>query len=405
MSKPVANAGADIILDLDGIFTLGNSQQINNIGGTPGAITDFGDGTSISSYKWYILDGPSSHGASLVSSTIQSPTLQNIDTWGNYRLLLVVTNDVGTKSEEDPNLAPDSAFMTVRLISAQTDLEKPAKGERNWHTKYHAAVGVLDQLDDDFRDVTGTHTIAFHDTTATGAELDILTGAGYATDDETATGTKLHKHAGTHVDLATTDGATQGVVKLVSSTNDPYQTDRVFASQTVHLHATATGSYVKRTDGSSISFEWTPFIITDYTDQAQNGLQVSPAHVVFWIPEQCIIRDATVSLQDSGFKASSSTTNDWLFDFRLLTASQFTANLWHQAADANYVAPNFTCNFQSLKHFPNYGTFTASDESLVCAARSYVVVSSRRDPYAMDPVNNEPGGGLHVSLLLTRGNT
>jgi hypothetical protein len=404
MAKPIANAGADITLDLDGVFTLGNNQQLNNVGGVAGAITEFGDGSSIPSdgFKWYLLEGPSGHGASLIDSTIQQPVLQNIDTWGNYRLMLVVTNNVGTKSEEDPLLAPDSAFMTVRLISASLDLEKPARGERNWEGAYHTAIAGLETLHSNFHNTSGYHKIEFHDTTATGAELDILTGAGYATADSTATGTKLHKHAGPHVDEATVDGVTQGVVKLAGSTKDPYQPGYVWGSQTIHMNGTTNGSYQgKINDDGSYTWSWNPNHILDAQDNISNGLPSSPAHLVFTCAEDAILREANVHLNNSGFVKTGSAPNDWQFQFRVMSQAKFIQNLWHVPTDANYITPSFTVTFQSLAHKPNFGVTIG--QSIAVEMRQVIVVTAYRDPYTVAPDVNSPGSGLNVSILLTRG--
>ena len=401
MSKPVANAGADITLDLAS-FTLGNNQQLNNVGSAAGAITAFGDGSSISSFKWYLLEGPSGHGASLINSTIQQPVLQTINTWGNYRLMMVVTNNVGTKSEEDPLLAPDSAFMTVRLISASLDLEKPARGERNWDQSYHTAVAGLETLHANFHNTSGYHKIDFHDTTATGAELDILTGAGYATANSAATGTKLHIHAGTHVDGASVDGVTQGVVKLAGSTSDPYQPGYVWGSQTIHLHGTMNGSYMKRAnDDGSYAWGYEPAYIFDNQNQVSNGYPSSPALLVFSCPEAAILREANVHLQNSGYVAESSSGTDWQFQFRVMTQYEFAGNAWHVVGNPSYITPSFTTTFQSLSHKPNFGLTTG--KSVAVAAHKVIVVTVYHDPYTADPIKNSAGGMLNVGVLLTRG--
>lgn len=96
-------------------------------------------------YAWSIVSDIGESGINITNTTAQNPTVASIDTWGNYRLFLVVTNTAtGETSESDPLLAPDSAFMVIRVKSAQLDLEKPASGERNW---FSAAYDWVEQLE------------------------------------------------------------------------------------------------------------------------------------------------------------------------------------------------------------------------------------------------------------------
>ena len=123
-----------------------------------GGAVDSEDGSASFSFSWSIVGAPSGHGASLVNSAIQNPTLQTIDTWGNYRLFLIATNtSTGQTSEDDPVRAPNSAFVTVRVNSTNRTLQKPAKTERDWHTHAHAWVSAIENTSvDDLDDVSFT---------------------------------------------------------------------------------------------------------------------------------------------------------------------------------------------------------------------------------------------------------
>mgnify|MGYP003647837125 CR=1 FL=1 len=391
-TKPIANAGPDITKDL-AIFTLGGNQQINIDGGAAATITDFGDGTSISSYKWYLLEGPAAHGASFSSDSIQSPTLNTIDTWGNYRLFMVVTNDAGTKSEEDPLLAPDSSFCVVRLISLKLDLEKPASGERNWHTNQHALIGAAETLRVDF----DAHTIVSHvDTTTTGAELDLLSGAGYATADGTETGTKLHKHPGSHIDGASLDGTKAGVIKLGAS--DAWGEGYVWPSETMTFSSTHNGAWVKRVVGGSSVVGWDPNIVTDSSDLLAAGFTQSPAVAVFYATTNMKIRQLSVALADSGFKLAGSSAADWKWNLHILTPAQYQDNLWHTGA--GLVAASTYVQFQAKNHWPASALSTALEISVTKG--TYMVVLPNRDPYRVDPTDNEPGAHVNIQVLCTR---
>ena len=103
------------------------------------------------SFNWFILDMPSGSNASFSDSSIQEPTLNNIDTWGNYRITVIARNtSTQEESATDQIVAPNSSFVTVRVNSTNRGLQKPAKGERDWHTKAHEWVSAIDNtvLDD-----------------------------------------------------------------------------------------------------------------------------------------------------------------------------------------------------------------------------------------------------------------
>jgi hypothetical protein len=115
---------------------------------------DDSDPSASFSFNWSILDSPSGSNASFSDSSVQNPTLNNIDIWGNYRIMVIATNSTtGETSATDQIVAPNSSFVTVRVNSTNRGLEKPAKGERDWHTKAHEWVSAID--DTELNDLTG----------------------------------------------------------------------------------------------------------------------------------------------------------------------------------------------------------------------------------------------------------
>lgn len=108
------------------------------------------------SYSWFILKKPTGSTAALNSSSLQNPTLQNVDIWGNYRLFLVVTNTTtGVSSETDPVVAPASAFVQARVRSTTLQIEKPAAGERDWNSVAWRWVEELETLGTALGDAQG----------------------------------------------------------------------------------------------------------------------------------------------------------------------------------------------------------------------------------------------------------
>jgi hypothetical protein len=137
----------------------------------------------------------------------QDVTVEAINTWSSLRVFLIVTNQTTSEtSETDPLLAPDSAFVTVRVKSEHAGIEKLAPGARNydqdtWADKIEEFAGGGGAVHD--------HEIVDHTdvANATGADLEALTSGGYADDPDAVApnaGGMLHKHKGTDVDVATT---------------------------------------------------------------------------------------------------------------------------------------------------------------------------------------------------------
>lgn len=134
MSDALANAGSDVTV----AETSFGSQSFTGTG-TPGT-----GGTSITGYAWTLVGKPPGSSASLTGASTSTVTLVP-DVVGNYRLFLVVTDNVGNVSEDNPFLAPDAAFTQYRVTLTETGLQKPAPGERNYTELDHE---VIDYLED-----------------------------------------------------------------------------------------------------------------------------------------------------------------------------------------------------------------------------------------------------------------
>lgn len=144
-----AYASANTIIDVNTLFDADIAQSaLTTTQNLYGTASDSENGSATFSFSWTLVDAPSGHGAALVDSTIQNPTLNSIDTWGNYRFFLIATNtSTSATSETDPIIAPNSAFVTVRVNSTNRGLEKPAKGERDWHSKAHEWVSAIENTE------------------------------------------------------------------------------------------------------------------------------------------------------------------------------------------------------------------------------------------------------------------
>lgn len=134
MADALANAGADVTDPESGF----GSQAFTGTG-TPGT-----GGTTISAYAWTLVGKPPGSSAALTGASTATVTLVP-DIVGNYRLFLVVTDDVGNVSESDPYQAPDAAFTQYRVELTNTGLQKLAPGERNYtEPGPHAVVDYLE---------------------------------------------------------------------------------------------------------------------------------------------------------------------------------------------------------------------------------------------------------------------
>ena len=272
MGTVTANAGSDVVINLNTGATLPTTQALS------ASASSTTSGT-ISGYQWYILDKPTGSSASLSSSTVVNPTLNSIDTWGTYRLLVVVTDSEGGVSPSNPLLAPDSAFVQVRVRSLHTALVKPAKGERNWHEFGQEHVQKIE----DIQNALTNQTIAQHsDTSATGAELNFLTDTSYATSDGTSGGTSLHKHRGDQVDTATTGAL--GTVFLHESASP------------AKVMVKAYGAFTGTADGTHTASGYLPGVLTSQDSTASHSI----FHLAFRAHKDLTVREVFWTMRDGG---------------------------------------------------------------------------------------------------------
>jgi hypothetical protein len=126
------------------IFQSALPTLINNITITA---VDSADPSPTFVYSAHLIAKPTGSNASLTNTSTNSPDLINVDTFGNYRIFVIVQNsDNGATTETDPLQAPASSFFTLQVKANETALTKPAAGERNWTTQYHAMVDVVEDL-------------------------------------------------------------------------------------------------------------------------------------------------------------------------------------------------------------------------------------------------------------------
>ena len=189
-----------------------------------GYAADSTDGSPVWVWSWSIIAAPDNSTAAIAASNVQNISVQNFNQWGNLRLFLVATNtNNGQTSETDPLKAPSSAFVTIKVRSPKRSIQKMAAGERNWMGAAWEWAQAIENMD------TGLppHNIIDHldVVDATGADLENLTGGGYAIDPDGTNAANpqgysiLHKHYGSDVDAASTSSL--GVVKLSDAPSDP----------------------------------------------------------------------------------------------------------------------------------------------------------------------------------------
>lgn len=220
-------AQVDAIVDLSVPGTLPATVQLY------GGCIDGLDPVPTPTWAWAILEKPAGSAVHFQdtlgdTSTLQDPVLEDVDAWENIRVMLVVTNtDNGAVSEADRFLAPDTAFVQVRVMGAASGLEKPAYGERKHKASYHDLVDALETM------------------VSTGGVLDPailqLISGGYA---EHPPGNHLHKHKGPDVDVAAY-GGDQGVVHLSDAPADPLNPTALtvdYQPQSVQVMGTPTTS-------------------------------------------------------------------------------------------------------------------------------------------------------------------
>lgn len=136
-----------ISISITGTSTLSQAALPTTITNIAISATDTADPTPTFTYATYLLSKPTGSTASITNSTSNAPDIINIDTWGNYRLFVIVRNtENNATSETDPLKAPSSSFFTIQVQSTEASLTKPSAGERNWTDQYHDLVDVVEDL-------------------------------------------------------------------------------------------------------------------------------------------------------------------------------------------------------------------------------------------------------------------
>lgn len=346
MADAIATAGGGTTLALSAL-----PQNVSLTGsGTPGT-----GGSTISSYLWEIIDGPPGHGASLSSTTTQNPTLNNVDTWGNYLVLLVVTDDAANVSDSNPYTAPNSARVLVKVQEDTLNLEKTANSERDTYTADVLVVSSLKTLQDDFDSRTVNQISDVSAGTSTGPHLDNLMDDSYATQSGSAGGTRLHKHEGDHVDAATTSD--RGAIKCAEAPVDAADPKAVTQDRvplcalvdSVHVSGTVTQGKVG-------------------TNTAAGNEGTANAH--WYAHETFTVTELTVSMSDSGTIAGGG----YVWTFYKMSEAQFVADNFGAATTIGTV----TIAAPSSDNAPGYGRTTGLSVSV--GQRELVVAKATTAP-------------------------
>jgi len=169
-----------INITLTGTNTISQAALPTTVTNLTISAVDTTDPTPHFTYAAYLLAKPTGSTASLTNATTNSPDLINIDTWGNYRIFVIVTNtDNNSSSETDPLKAPASSFFTVQVQSTEAGLTKPAAGERNWTSQYHTVVSQVEQLSIDVADIiaSGVGATVADATTSSQGVVELATSA------------------------------------------------------------------------------------------------------------------------------------------------------------------------------------------------------------------------------------
>lgn len=348
MAKPIADAGAGSTYAFADL-TVPEVQLTGSATGGSGVYT---------AWKWYLLHAPAGSAAALDDDTLQNPKLLNVDRAGTYLLFLVVTDDAAVQSETKRQLAPTSAYTTCRVSTEHAALRRPAEGERDY---IGAIVDLVDAVDDLRGDLT-EQTIADHDSTATGAQLDELVGGGT---------TSLHTHPGTSVPAATT--IARGTVKLSDAPLDAGNPKAV-TRKPYSIEAVCNGSMT--TDG------WKPGTI-----EPQSGGAWSECHFVRFYQDLVTVDTIWLAFLDGGAGAGSYTVEV----YQLLEA-ELIANDFAAATAAGRKISTITVTPDAGKPAANGDTPAFA---MAAEANSYLAVRVTAAPAT-------PGGGLCISINAQR---
>lgn len=276
-----------------------------------GDAEDSTDPTPTWTWQWSILDKPVGAATTFVDDTVQNPVLQDLDVWGNTLVALVATNtNNAAVSESNPLLMPNTARVTVRMLGAKSGVEKSAAGERDWYTRYRAAVQVIEDLKNAS---VGAHTILSHTdvSTATGPDIDRLSNGSYAHQGGNPANPGMHKHTGAHVDVAT--DVVRGVAYLEDAAADPAN-PKIITRERIIYQGTFAGTLT--------ASGFTPGQV--FTPAGGNN---PPWHVIWYVDDDVEIESFQVVMADGG---PITAVGDDPYIFQLHTASEANveANSW-----------------------------------------------------------------------------
>lgn len=260
-----------------------------------GAGKEDGDPGAVWTYAWEIIDKPT---GSLVrfqdtlgqTSALQNPVLENVDTWGNILVFLVVTNtNTGNHSSND-YLTKDTvkAKVVVRVKSTSASIQKFAKHEWSWQAHVNVWADVIETLKST--------------AVAIPAALMQLISGGYS---EHPPGTVLHKHYGEDIDVGTTTA--RGALAVSDTPADPANPVALnvdYQPQSVQVYGTPTTS------------GWVHGI--EVADTLVGGGNYP--HALFPVLTSCKLKRLTFSFADFG-----DSTNEYAFEVYYGSAAQWTS--------------------------------------------------------------------------------
>jgi len=326
-------AQADLILS-QAALPLANTQLF-------GDADDVGNPGAAFTWKWYLLDKPSTATTVFIDpDTTQNPLVGPFDVWGNYLFLLVATSNMaGGISEGNRLKAPQTAFVQVRVQSNTFTLEKPARWSRKWTELYWKLVEKFQ-----------AHTILEHTdvAVATGAKLDKLCDGSLAED---PAGVPMHVHGGSSVAVATTTAV--GTTKLRSTPVNALA-PVVLNREPYLVNVTV--------DGSTTENGYVPGIIVPQTPLP--GITVLP-HCVVLIPADAVISSIGVMLMDGG-----AGVGDYEFAFYKGTSAAWSAGTPTLIAGANILSASTSNGIWFAQYVPAGGLNITPDNYLgvVCVS-------------------------------------
>ncbi len=346
-----------------------------------GNAVDSNDANAVFTYSWSILSQTHQNPGLTLSGNgaVQNPTLEQVNTWGNIRCFLVVTNNnSGETSQTDPLRAPDSAFVTVRLKSPSATIQKIASGERNWHNDADDWVQAIEDIAAGNQGLP-PHTITDHTDVvdATGADLEVLTGGGYANDPDAVAPNPngaLHIHHGDQVDVATRN--TRGTIALEDG-NGPARAINV---ETIVLTASIVWT---RLDNGQVVPLIAPLTLED------DAVPFSGNLATWNVGEKVNIKRFSIALADGGTAQPGDFGGQYVFDLTIGTDAQFIAdNLQRTNIDLTG-AP-------AIDHQP---LFLASAANIVVPAGNVIGLVCAEGP---SKVSEALGANLTATVVLAR---